>query len=140
VPLRWREANNFVSRHHRHNPPVVGALFAVGAYLGSALVGVVIAGRPVARQLDDGVTVEITRCCTDGTRNAASFLYGTARRAALALGYRRIVTYTLEHEPGGSLRAAGFTRTGTTAAKSWNTPGRPREDRAPLRAKQRWEA
>ena len=54
------------------------------------------------------MTLEVTRLCTDGTKNACSFLYGKAARAAFALGYRRIGTYTLPDEGGASLRAAGW--------------------------------
>lgn len=139
TPIRWQEANAFVARHHRHSIPVVGALFAIAAHKDAALVGVIIAGRPVARQLDNGVTIELTRCCTDGTRNAASFLYGLARRAATALGYSRIITYTRATENGASLRAAGFVQTATTKAESWDTPSRRRTDHQPPSVKLRWE-
>ena len=40
--------------------------------MGDRLCGVAICGRPVARYLDDGLTLEILRCCTDGTYNACS--------------------------------------------------------------------
>src|SRR5690606_25655028 len=89
VRLSLAEANSFVAKHHRHHRGVVGHLFSIGAVLGEAVVGVVIVGRPVARLRDDGETAEVTRLCTDGTRNACSFLYGAATRAAFALGYRR---------------------------------------------------
>ena len=85
------------------------------------LVGVAVAGRPVARGLQDGRTVEITRVCLDPTSpatisdNAASRLYGALCRAASALGYRRAVSYTLEDEIGTSLRAAGFQAEALTA-------------------------
>ena len=107
VPVTLAEANAFVGRLHRHNKPVVGAKFCVGV-ADEKLVGVAIVGRPVARKLDDGMTAEITRVCTDGTRNAPSMLYGACRRAARAMGYDRIFTYTLPEEGGASLRAAGF--------------------------------
>ena len=45
---------------------------------------------------------------TDGTPNANSCLYGAAWRAAQALGYRRLITYTQEGESGASLRGAGW--------------------------------
>lgn len=101
-------ANDFVRRLHRHNKPVVGAKFCVGVEKDEQLVGVAIVGRPVAPRLDDGLTAEITRVCTDGTRNAASMLYGACRKASRAMGYDRIFTYTLPEEGGASLRAAGF--------------------------------
>lgn len=107
IPVTLEDANAFVRRLHRHNKPVVGAKFCVGVQA-EQLVGVAIVGRPVAPKLDDGLTAEITRVCTDGTRNAASMLYGACRRAARAMGYDRIFTYTLPEEGGASLRAAGF--------------------------------
>ena len=108
VPVTLEQANDVVARLHRHNKPVVGARFCIGIKRGSELVGVAIVGRPVAPKLDDGMTAEITRVCTDGTRNAASMLYGACRKAARAMGYDRIFTYTLSEEGGASLRAAGF--------------------------------
>lgn len=97
-------------------------------------------GRPVARRLDNGWTLEVTRCCTDGAKNAASMLYATAWRAARALGYRRLITYTLEEEPGTSLDAAGWKNIGMTPGKSWSVPSRPRIDTHPLGQKKLWEA
>lgn len=108
VPVNLEQANDFVRRLHRHNKPVTGARFSIGVQEGEQLVGVAIVGRPVAPRLDDGRTVEITRVCTDGTRNASSMLYGACRKAAKAMGYERIFTYTLPEEGGASLRAAGF--------------------------------
>jgi len=115
VPCNLRTANEFVRLRHRHSRPVVGHKFAVGVEACTAdsgeaweLVGVAIVGRPVAPRLDDGTAAEVTRLCTDGTRNACSMLYGAARRAARALGYHPIYTYTLPEEGGASLRAAGF--------------------------------
>jgi hypothetical protein len=116
VPCDLKTANEFVRRLHRHSRPVVGHKFAVGVEACTraahgeawALVGVAIVGRPVAPRLDDGKAAEITRLCTDGTRNACSMLYGAARRAARALGHAPIYTYTLPEEGGASLRAAGF--------------------------------
>jgi hypothetical protein len=106
------EANAFVAAHHRHHKPVVGHLFSLGATDGERVIGVVIVGRPVSRFRDDGETAEVTRLCTDGTKNACSFLYGAAARAALALGYRCIGTYILASEPGTSLTAAGWRMVG----------------------------
>ena len=107
VPMKHQQANEFVRRLHRHSRPTLGAIFCVGV-ADSKLRGVAICGRPVARMLDDGMTIEILRVCTDGARNACSMLYGAARRVARALGYERIITYTLPDEGGASLRAAGF--------------------------------
>src|SRR5271170_5623421 len=95
VPLHIREANEFVAQHHRHSLPTVGGKFAVGASVDGKLVGVAIAGRPVARKLDDGKTLEVLRVCTDGTPNTNSFLYSRVKRIALLMGYQTVITYTL---------------------------------------------
>lgn len=135
VPVRLDEANAFVARHHRHHKPVVGHKFSIGASLGNEIVGVVIVGRPIARMRDDGQTLEVTRLCTDGTKNVCSFLYGAAARAAFALGYRRIGTYILKSEPGTSLTAAGWKLIGERGGGSWSVPSRPRVDKHPLEPK-----
>lgn len=126
-PITLREARNFVGRLHRHNRPPQGGLFAVGCESAGQLVGVAIVGRPIARNLDDGHTCEVTRLCTDGTLNACSLLYGATARAAKALGWARIVTYTLASEPGTSLRASGWEREKeVTGEQSWSRPSRAR--------------
>ena len=89
VPITRKEAREFVARHHRHSQPHVTERFQVGLTNGAGLVGVAVAGLPSARLLCDGATIEITRLCTLGDRNAASMLYGAMLRAAKALGYRR---------------------------------------------------
>ncbi len=138
VPLA--EANAFVERLHRHHKPVVGHKFSLGAVLDEQLVGVVIVGRPVSRMRDDGRTLEVTRLCTDGTRNACSFLYGAAAKACFAIGYQRIGTYTLPSEGGASLRASGWRLIGERGGGSWSRPSRRRVDKAPLEQKWLWEA
>lgn len=125
------DANAFVSTHHRHHKPVIGHVFSLGAVLGDQLVGVAIVGRPVSRVRDDGKTAEVTRLCTDGTRNACSFLYGAAARAAFALGFQRIGTYILASEGGASVTAAGWRMIGQTKGGSWSCPSRPRTDKHP---------
>ena len=139
VPCTIKDAARYIAAHHRHHRAPVGGLFAVGASLGGVLVGVAVVGRPVARGLQDDTTAEVTRLATDGTPNACSLLYGAAWRAARALGYRRLVTYTLSSEPGTSLVAAGWTLIGQCGGGSWSRPSRPREDRHPLQRKLRWE-
>ncbi len=130
MPLPLREANSFVMAMHRHHKPVVGHKFSIGAMVDGKIVGVAIVGRPVARGRDDGWTLEVTRLCTDGTKNACSFLYGAAARAALALGYRRIGTYILASEPGSSLKGAGWRLIGEVKGRSWSCPSRPRVEQA----------
>ena len=140
VPISLEDANAFVKTHHRHNLPVPGAKFSVACACDSKIVGVAICGRPVARPFDDGWTLEANRVATDGTRNANSFLYGAVRRAAWALGYRRIITYTLRSESGASLRASGYRIVAEITGRSWNCPSRPRVDKHSLQDKLRWEA
>lgn len=139
VRIKLSEANEFVARLHRHHKPVVGHLFSIGAVLGDELVGVAIVGRPVARMRDDGVTAEVTRLCTDGTRNACSFLYGASARAAFALGFQRIGTYILATESGGTLKAAGWRLIGETKGGSWSRPSRERSDKHPTQPKMLFE-
>jgi hypothetical protein len=140
VPITLEEANAFVSEHHRHHDPVVGHKFAVGLSDGQKIRGVIIAGRPVARLSDDGWTLEVNRCCTDGVTNGCSMLYGAAWRAAKALGYRRLITYTLAEEGGASLRGAGWKLVGERGGGTWNRNGRPRVDTHPTQMKLLWEA
>lgn len=134
------EANAFVKALHRHHPPVVGHMFSLGAVNDEKLVGVAIVGRPVARLRDDGVTLEVTRLCTDGTRNACSFLYGAAARACFALGFKRIGTYTMPNEGGASLRAAGWKLIAETPGRAWKHTGGPRNNKHPLGQKWLWES
>lgn len=138
VPLR--AANAFVNRVHRHHGPSRGHVFSVGARADGELVGVAIVGRPVARGWDPDAIAEVTRLATDGSANCCSFLYGAARRAALALGYQTIITYTLASESGGSLKASGWRRVRTVAGRSWSCPSRPRTDSHPLEDKVLWAA
>lgn len=118
-PCSFAMARDFVGLYHRHNKPPVGHKFSVACYEGDRLCGVCMVGRPVSRYLDDGVTLEVNRCCTDGTKNACSMLYGAACRAAKALGYKRIVTYTRESEPGTSLRASNWRCDGMAGGTHW---------------------
>ena len=128
VPLSFSEANEYVGEYHRHHAPVPRDMFRVGAEKDGELVGVVQVGRPVARKLNDGKTLEVTRLCTNGERNVASFLYGKAARIAFELGYNKIITYILESEDGTSLKAAGWRLEKENAGGgAWSSPSRPRE-------------
>ena len=139
APIGFTDAAAFVREHHRHHTPPAGHKFSIAAMMGGDLVGVVIVGRPVSRHRDDGLTLEVTRLCTVGNPNACSFLYGAAARAAFALGYARIGTYTLKSEPGTSLRAAGWRLIAETPGRSWSVPSRPRADKHPIEPKLLWE-
>jgi hypothetical protein len=127
VQLDLPEANAYVERHHRHSVPTVGHKFSLGAVADGEVVGVAIVGRPVARMLQDGWTLEALRVCTTGHRNACSFLYGASWKATRALGFLRIITYTTTAEHAASVRAAGWVKESVReAALDWSVPSRPR--------------
>lgn len=138
IPIELKAANTFVTALHRHHPPVYRDKFRIGCEEDGKLVGVCQIGRPVARHLDDGSTVEVVRLCTDGTPNACSFLYSRAARIAKEMGYKRIITYILDTESGHSLKATGWVYDGMTEGGAWSRPSRPRESKAPTCPKQRW--
>lgn len=139
-PITLKTANEFVRNYHRHNQSVVGCKFAVGVFSRDELVGVAIAGRPISRYLDDGVTIEINRVCTKRDRNACSMLYGACCRVAKAMGYKLAITYTLESETGISLKASNFVCRGKCGGKKW-TGKRSAGSKAvfPAEYKMRWE-
>jgi hypothetical protein len=122
VPLTWRQASAFNDVVHRHHAAPRGCKFALGVVdHAGRLRGVALCGRPVARWLDDGLTVEVNRTATDGCDNANSALYAACWRVAAAMGYRRIITYTQEGESGVSLTAAGFVKVAELPARgSWS--------------------
>ena len=139
TPITFKQAKAFVADHHRHHPSTSGWKFGIGAADDTGLRGVVIVGRPVARALDDNTTAEVTRLCTDGTPNVCSMLYSAAWRAAKAMGYRRLITYTAAREPGTSLKAAGWVRRYETKARSWDMPSRRRTDKHVVEPRVLWE-
>ena len=139
-PITLTEANEFVARHHRHHKPVVGHKYSIAVNCGDEVVGVAIVGRPVSRRMDDGWTLEVNRCCTDGTKNACSMLYGAAWRAAKAMGYKRLITYTLPSEGGASLKAANWRCVGQSRGGNWNVKSRPRVDTEHQQMKFKWMA
>jgi hypothetical protein len=142
VPVSFAQACEFVAEHHRHHRPPNGHRFTLGVAAGDLLVGVAVVSHPVARHLMDGQTLEVIRVATDGTPNACSCLYGACWRAAKALGYRRLVTYTQTGETGASLRGAGWqTIARRPPHPGWNRPSRPRENHSPVHvARTLWEA
>ena len=141
VPLTIAEANDLVGQWHRHHKKTVGGKWALGWAVDGEVVAAAIVGRPVSRHLDDGWTLEVNRVVTNGAPNACSALYSAAWRAARAMGYRRMVTYTLATEQGTSLKAAGWKVTNQTDPASWSCKARPRVARPDeLFGKTRWEA
>jgi hypothetical protein len=144
TPVDWQTVRGFNRTWHRHHPvPPPGHKFRVGvATEDGTLVGVAIVGRPVAGSFDDGFTLEVNRSVTDGHKNANSMLYGACARAAFALGYTRIITYTQTGESGSSLTAAGWRIVAERPGRrGWSSPSRPREDRGVDHiARTLWEA
>ena len=118
-PVSLSQANDFVAKHHRHHTPLKIHKFSIGCADDGRLCGVAIVARPAAHPLDDGKTLDVARLCTDGTKNACSMLYSAAWRAAKAMGYRRLITYTLGSENGASLRASGWRCVGDAGVLSW---------------------
>ncbi len=137
IPTTLGEAQSFVGTFHRHHKAPRGHRWSVGAQKNGQRVGVAVVSRPVARKTDQYMIAEVTRLCTDGTKNACSFLYGLTARICKEMGFRRIQTFILPEEDGTSLKAAGWRFDGITHAASWQTrPGR-RTDQ-PTQQKQRW--
>lgn len=123
-PTTLKEANAFVGEEHRHHPPVVGHRWSMGCQADGKLVGVVIVGRPKARQTDQYMIADVTRLATNGHRNACSFLYARATHIARLMGFESIQTFILESEPGSSLKALeqlGWKRIGPTKDGEWRT-------------------
>ena len=135
VPIEFKEACAFVLQFHRHHRPPQGHKFSVAVANDHIIAGVAIVGRPVARHLDNGWTLEVTRVCTDGTKNACSMLYAACWRVTKELGYKELITYTLDTEEGVSIKAAGWRCLGKAGGGSWNSRARPRVDRSSMQLK-----
>lgn len=139
IPIELKDANAFVACLHRHHDPIYRDKFRVACIDDNGRIcGVAQAVRPVARHLDDGKTLEVVRCCTDGTYNACSFLYSRIARIAKEMGYTKIITYILCNEDGTSLKASGWHWESDTKGHSWGCKSRPRRTTAPTCDKQRW--
>jgi len=139
IPIKFQDACDYIAIYHRHNKPPTGHKYSIAASLDNEIIGVIMVGRPVSRMLDDGLTLEVNRCCTDGTKNACSFLYGAAWRVAKNLGYKKIITYTLECESGASLNGAGWIPEKRLIGATWSRSTRERQNQpAQLMNKIRW--
>jgi hypothetical protein len=141
VPIELKKANQFVALHHRHNNPVPLHRFSIGAVDETGLLrGVAIVNNPIVPQLMDGFTLEVLRVATDGCPNACSFLYGAARSATFALGYRKLISYTLQTESGASMRGAGWQKVAEVSSHKGRThrPGRKQLE-VYGQSKWRWE-
>lgn len=141
-PCSLKQANALVSQLHRHHKPCVGHRFSLALYNADKLCGVAICGRPVARMTCQESVLEISRCATDGTANAISKLYGAVCRAAKAMGFASVQTFTLPSEGGHSLRASGFQLIGPAGGGDWNS-GKDRTHKhrrtdQPMETKWKW--
>jgi hypothetical protein len=143
-PITQREAFAYIAEHHRHHKPPVGWMWGIAAYDDDRLCGVITVGRPVARMLDKRLkgtirtTCEANRCCTDGTYNACSLLYGAAWRAAKAMGWDECITYLGPGENGASLKASGWICVGAAGGGLWSRADRERDDDHPTGQKTLW--
>lgn len=136
VPIFQDEAFAFIEANHRHHRKPCGSMFQMALSDGEKIVGVAVVGRPTSRRQQDGFTCEVTRLCVlPDIPNGCSMLYSTCWRAAKALGYRRLITYILNTEPGTSLQASGWKFIGERRGQSWNVKSRPRVDKHPLQNK-----
>jgi hypothetical protein len=138
-PVTFKEACCFITKHHRHHKPPQGWKFGIAVNDGNKIVGVATVGRPVARFLDDTWTLEVTRLCTDGTKNACSKLYSACWRATKAMGYKRLITYILSDEKGTTLKASGWKELYKTSGGSWSSEKRKRIDKHPTGEKTLFE-
>ena len=142
-PITLKQANAMIAAFHRHNKPVVGARWAIGAEVDGVVIGVCVVGRTTARMLHSDLTAEVTRLCTgpDAPKNTCSFLYAAARRIWFTMGGTRLLTYTLKSESGASLRGAGWKVTAEIEGAQWGRPSRARTDQTVCaQGKLRWEA
>lgn len=138
APITFKEASAYINQHHRHHKATIGCKFCISVVGDDGqLHGVAVCGRPVSRHLDDGVTLEINRVCTDGARNACSMLYSACCRIAKAMGYKKVITYILESENGASLKASNFVCEGGAGGTHW-TGSRNRGQDIPAEMKTRW--
>lgn len=132
IPIFRKQAQEFIRKHHRHNKPPVCDIYRIALKLDNQIVGVCVVGRPMSPSLCDGLTVEVVRLCIledHNLRNACSMLYGRACRIAQAMGYNKIITYTLVTEKASSLKASGFQKELVSGPHTWDRPnaGRPRQ-------------
>lgn len=121
VLITFKQAGDFIKAHHRHHMPSQGCKFVLGLSDENGLCAVAVIGRPVARRLDDGTVLEVTRLCVKpGVKNACSLLYSKAWRIAREMGAKRMITYILASEPGTSLKATGWIDEGEAGGLDWN--------------------
>lgn len=139
-PVEFAIAIDFVSKNHRHHKQPQGHRFSLACFDSDRLCGVAVVGRPVARLAGHPCEIaEVTRLCTDGTRNACSILYSACARVCKEMGFIRIQTYILEEESGTSLKASGWICDGISGGGQWkHTDGKDRRTDQPVGMKYRW--
>ena len=144
VPVSFSAARAFIGRHHRHCGPPHAWRFGAGVMNGSALMGVVIVGNPVAPAFNGRGIVEVNRLCVRDDLdpmlrwNCCSKLYAHAAAEAERRGFNRIITYTRADEDGASLRASGWTSEGAAGGQGWHSARRARSNTNAWIAKERW--
>ena len=139
-PISFKDACKFITLNHRHHKAPQGHKFSIALHDGDIVVGVIIAGRPVSRHQDNGLTLEVTRCCVrPAYKNGVSKLYSAACRIAKEMGYERVISYTLTEESGISMRASNFQLSKISRGGSWSTVKRQRVDKHPTGEKYLWE-
>lgn len=138
APCTVKAALKQVREWHRHLPELQGGLFAAQCIDDDGnCLGVAVAGNPAQEWQGTGRIV-ISRVATSGAENACSMLYGALCRAAKALGYSEVWTYTLPTEPGTSLRAAGFIDMGMSDGGEHSRKSRLRKPAKHPEPKRRW--
>lgn len=144
-PITVKSAQRWVRETHRHLPSVQGGLFATSVWDGDGMVAAGIAGNPPRVWQGTGrIVISRVAAIPDlepvghHAAPACTMIYGSLCRAAKALGYREIWTYTLPHEDGASLRAAGFRYMGETKGEEWDRPSRSRAPAVSPTKKGRW--
>jgi hypothetical protein len=140
-PISLKSANEFVKKFHRHNGCTAGngGKFAISLYYNNEMIGVAIAGRPIARELNDDESLEILRVCVlEGYSNGCSMLYGRCAKIAKLMGYKKIYTYSLKTESQSSLKAIGA-KPFPVKGHSWNNRPNRQIQMISLLDKWRWE-
>ena len=143
IPFTLKKANKFITEYHKHSKRVVGCRFCLAVEIDGKIEAVAIVGRPVARNLDDGLTAEVIRLCTrqNGIKNLCSILYSRCWKIWRLMGGNKLVTYTLETENGASLKASGFKKVSTTQLfkNGWTNRKNRIFPKTQLIKKVRWE-
>jgi hypothetical protein len=139
-PTTLKQANEMIERLHRHHKQVQGHRFSIACEDELGVVhGIAVVGRPVAREVPQYSTAEVTRLVSDGTPHVCSKLYAACARASEAMGYDTIQTTILINETGISLRAAGWKFDHFIKGRDWNCPSRGgRRTDQPMCDKQLW--